>query len=91
LRNAHSRLTAYAAHRKKDKALAARAWAEFGDSDKHLDGAPRSGRYSGKLTRVAGPAVLNPIDEAPWVSTNDGAQWSLAAMQNLALVGDALQ
>jgi hypothetical protein len=34
--------------------------------------------------------VLNPIDEASWVSTNDAAQWSLAAMQNLALAGDAL-
>ena len=90
LRSAHSRLTAYAARRKKDEKLAARAWEEFTGEDKHLDGAPTSGRYSGKTARVTGPAVLNPIDEAPWVSTNDASQWSLAAMQNLALVGDAL-
>jgi hypothetical protein len=34
--------------------------------------------------------VLNPVDETPRLSTNDAAQWSLAAMQNLALIGDAL-
>jgi hypothetical protein len=90
LRNAHSRLTACAARKKKDPKLAARAWDEFRGEDKHLDGAPRSGRYSGKTVRLAGPAVLNPVDEAAWVSTNDASQWSLAAMQNLALVGDSL-
>ena len=91
LRSAHSRLTAYAAHRRKDDKLAQRAWNEFQGEDKHLDGAPRSGRYSGKTTRIEGPHVLNPIDEAAWVSTNDAAQWGLAAMQNLALVGGALE
>jgi hypothetical protein len=34
--------------------------------------------------------VLNPVDEVPWVSTNETAQWGLAAIQNLALIGDAL-
>jgi hypothetical protein len=34
--------------------------------------------------------VLNPIDEAAWVSTNDAAQWGLAAIQNLALIGGQL-
>jgi hypothetical protein len=34
--------------------------------------------------------VLNPIDEATWVSTNDAAQWGLAAIQNLALIGNTL-
>ena len=33
---------------------------------------------------------LNPIDEAAWVSTNATAQWGLAAIQCLALVGDSL-
>ena len=70
--------------------LAMRAWKEFGGNDPHLDGAPVARRYSGKTVRIEGPAVLNPVDEAAWVSTNDAAQWSLAAMQNLALVGDAL-
>jgi hypothetical protein len=31
--------------------------------------------------------VLNPVDEAPF-STNASAQYGLAAIQNLALVGD---
>jgi hypothetical protein len=35
--------------------------------------------------------VLNPVDEAAWVSTNDTAQWGLAAIQNLALVGEHLK
>jgi hypothetical protein len=87
LRSAHSRLTAYAAHQRGDDKLARRAWNEFQGEDRHLDGAPRSGRYSGKTLRIEGPHVLNPIDEAAWISTNDAAQWSLAAMQNLALVG----
>ena len=40
--------------------------------------------------RVDGPAVLRPVVEAPGLSTNDAAQWALAAIQNLALIGDAL-
>ena len=32
----------------------------------------------------------HPTREAAWVSTNDAAQWALAAMQNLALAPDAL-
>lgn len=39
---------------------------------------------------IEAPAVLNPVDEAAWVSTNDAAQWALAAMQILALVPEAL-
>lgn len=78
----HSRLSAYAAAQKKDPALARRAWREFladRDSNKPL-----------KTTRVAGPLALNPVDEAPWISTNDTAQWGLAAIQNLALIGEHL-
>jgi hypothetical protein len=79
----HSRLTAYAAKRTGDKALAQRAWNEF-FRDK------RYGAEQLRTRRVQGPAVLNPVDEAPWVSTNDAAQWSLAAIQNLALIGDQM-
>ena len=79
----HSRLTAYAARQKQDAALAKRAWAEFLADD------PR-GMKTLKMTRIAGPLALNPVDEAAWVSTNDTAQWGLAAIQNLALVGDQL-
>lgn len=79
---AHSRLTAYVAQQEDDKALAKRAWLEF------------SKEWGGKHTigteHIDGPQVLNPIDEAPWVSTNDAAQWGLAAIQNLALIGDSL-
>ena len=83
LRVGHSRLTAYAARRKNDPALAARAWREF---QTHEYGpAPVT-----KTVHFTGPAVLNPVDEAAWVSTNDTAQWGLAAIQNLALAGGAL-
>jgi hypothetical protein len=89
LRMPHSRLTAYAARRTRNEKLAARAWAEFDGSGEERRFA--SGRYTGKTNRISGPDVLTPVDEAAWVSTNDAAQWSLAAMQNLALVGDALE
>lgn len=79
----HSRLSAYAAARSGDKALAQRAWAEF-----YRD--QRYGPEQLRTRRVQPPAVLQPVDEAPWISTNDTAQWSLAAIQNLALIGDQL-
>jgi hypothetical protein len=79
----HSRLSAYAAKQKQDKALAQRAWREFLADD------PR-GQKTLKTTRIAGPLALNPVDEAPWISTNDTAQWGLAAIQNLALIGESL-
>ena len=34
--------------------------------------------------RIEAPAVLNPVDEAAWVSTNATAQWGLAAIECLA-------
>jgi hypothetical protein len=77
----HSRLTAYAAWREKDPALAARAWREFARDWLKPDL---------QLKHLEGPTVLNPVDEAAWVSTNDAAQWGLAAIQNLALIGDQL-
>ena len=87
LRQGHSRLTAYAARAKGDAALAKRAWEEFfeGDRGHHDTRVPHL-----QTTRIAGPAVLNPIDEAPRISTNGTAQWGLAAIQNLALVPEAL-
>ncbi|WP_185236483.1 exo-rhamnogalacturonan lyase family protein [Teredinibacter franksiae] len=79
---AHSRLTAYVAAETGDEKLAVRAWQEF------------QREWRGKKVigsqRIEGPDVLNPIDEAPWLSTNEAAQWGLAAIQNLALVGQAL-
>jgi len=81
LPQAHSRLTAYAAWKKHDAVLAARAWSEF---------ARNFMKPNLELKHLEGPAVLNPVDEAAWVSTNDAAQWGLAAMQNLALIGGQL-
>ncbi len=82
LQQGHSRLTAYAARIKRDPTLARRAWEEFY--------AGRAGfapdqRYETK--RIGGPAVLNPVDEAAWVSTNAAAQWGLAAIECLAFAG----
>lgn len=81
LTTGHSRLTAYVAQQTGDKALAQRAWSEF---FRERDRIPDT-------RRLEGPYVLNPVDEAAWVSTNDSAQWGLAAIQNLALIGDALK
>ncbi len=82
LRVGHSRITANTAFHEKDPVLAKRAWTEFSDRwwiDEDL-----------QLSKVEAPHVLNPVKEAPWVSTNDAAQWALAAIQNLALIGDKL-
>lgn len=84
LRQAYSRATAYAAHQLGDATLAKRAWKEFRTG--HA-GYPESLAFTG--TRIEGPTVLNPIDEAPF-STNASAQYGLAAMQCLALVGDEI-
>ncbi len=82
LRQGHSRLTAFAAKHRQNPALAKRAWEEFFSGDAGLDMG-----IAAKARKIGGTAVLKPIDEAP-VSTNGTAQWGLAAIQNLALVGD---
>ncbi|WP_426337166.1 Tat pathway signal sequence domain protein [Pseudoduganella sp. R-31] len=80
LRVGHSRLTAYAAWRRNDAELARRAWQEF-----------FSGRTPAlRCTTIKGPDVLVPVSEVPWMTTNDTAQWGLAAIQNLALAGAQL-
>ncbi|WP_219466579.1 exo-rhamnogalacturonan lyase family protein [Nonomuraea rhizosphaerae] len=85
---AHSRLTAYAAARTGDADLAAWAWRKFflGEGDQ-LNRNRLQSQGDWRLTRVEGPAVLAPVVEAPFVSTNDAAQYALAAIQNLALIG----
>ena len=35
--------------------------------------------------------VLRPIVEDPGLSTNSASQWGLAAIENLALIGDVLE
>ncbi|GJC96756.1 secreted protein [Colletotrichum higginsianum] len=84
LKQGHSRLTAYAAHRNGNATLAARAWNEFFNTDGLKQTSPWS------TVRFNGSEVLAPIDEAAWISTNDAALYGLAAIINLALVGDSL-
>ena len=79
LQQGHARLTAYAASRKKDAALAQRAWREF-----HAGTAGFRPEQRYEARRIEGSAVLNPVDEAAWVSTNSAAQWGLAAIECLA-------
>lgn len=87
LRQGHSRLTAFAAKTKGDAALARRAWEEFfrGEGSEGRGTRPRL-----EVHRIVGPAVLQPVDEAAFISTNGTAQWGLAAIQILALAVDAL-
>lgn len=82
--NTNSRLTAYAAYHERDRTLALRTWREFFGNDfaKTVAGdAPR---------RIEGTATLRPLNEQANISTNGAAQWGLAAIQNMALVGDSL-
>jgi hypothetical protein len=84
----HSRLTAYAAAMENDPQLAQRAWNEFRATQ---EAARAWNGESYVIQDVAGPEVLNPVVEAPWLNTNDTSQWGLAAVQNLALIGDTLK
>jgi hypothetical protein len=87
LRDAHSRITAYAARELKDPKLAERAWQEF------LVGENRRFRTNlqPKTERIDGAAVLYPVDEDARISTNGAAQWGLAAIENLQLIGDSVE
>jgi hypothetical protein len=86
LAQGHSRLTAYAAFRKHDVALARRAWREF---EAGGAGLPAGQRFA--TQHIDAPHVVKPIDEAPWLSTNSAAQWGLAAIQCLAFAAAGLQ
>ncbi|HEX8302645.1 Tat pathway signal sequence domain protein [Sphingomonas sp.] len=86
LKEGHSRLTAFAASKRNDPALARRAWEEFfsGDAGLGMGVAIRA-------RKIEGSVVLKPVDESPRVSTNAASQWGLAAIQNLALAGGYLE
>ncbi|MEV0308856.1 hypothetical protein B0I32_13048 [Nonomuraea fuscirosea] len=88
---AHSRLTAYAAARTDDAELAAWAWRKFrlGEGDQ-LNRNPLQHQENWELTLVDGPRVPHPVHEAPFVSTNSAAQYGLAAIHNLVLIGKHL-
>ncbi|YCH07472.1 Tat pathway signal sequence domain protein [Arthrobacter sp. alpha11c] len=85
LTQAHSRLTAYAAARLGSPDLAELAWESFAQGGENLNHAEAF-----TLKKILPPHVLQPVDEAPTVSTNDTAQFGLAVIQNLALIGSAL-
>lgn len=81
----HSRLTAYFASQRQNATVADRAWDEFySDPEGFTEEEPWAAH------QVNGSAVLIPVEEATWISTNIVAQYGLAAIQNLALVGNAL-
>ncbi|NUR73825.1 MAG: Tat pathway signal sequence domain protein [Hamadaea sp.] len=82
LKQGHARLTAYAAVRLNRDDLAARAWKEFYTGDGYGPALPWT---STKVT-----STLNPSEAATWVSTNTTALYGLAAIQNLALIGDKI-
>ena len=79
LQQGHARLTAYAAYKRKDAKLAARAWTEFTDG---RAGYGRRQDFTAK--RIEAPAVMNPVDEGPGISTNSSAQWGLSGIVCLA-------
>ncbi|WP_117214784.1 Tat pathway signal sequence domain protein [Allorhizocola rhizosphaerae] len=88
---AHSRLAAYAAARTGDDHLARLAWRAFRhDIGDQLNTNALQRQAHWHTTHVAGPTVLAPVDEIPYLWTNDAAQYGLAAIQNLALVPDHL-
>lgn len=80
----HSRLDAYAAVQTGDEKLAARAWEKFYNSDGYRESAPW------KTEKLTGPVTTVPGSEASWVYTNDTALYGIAAIENLALLGDRM-
>ncbi|QPI43220.1 MULTISPECIES: Tat pathway signal sequence domain protein [Pectobacterium] len=97
LAQGHARLTAFAARRLNDRALAQRAWAEFTAGNGGIAHPTLEQR------RVTPPTVLYPINEpvidstidkhsgsttAVNLATNAVAQWGLTAIALLALLDD---
>jgi hypothetical protein len=79
-----SRMTAYAAMAIKDPKLAERAWSEF------FRNVMGNSPHTFEPRKVESPDVPRALDEIPFVSTNDTAQWSLNAIELLQLVGDSI-
>jgi hypothetical protein len=80
------RMAAYAYSKTHNAAFITRAVAQLGSAGgfRRMPG----GAYA--TQHVAGPDVINPVDEAPGVSTNSTAQDSLTAIQVLELCKDQL-
>ena len=88
---AYSRLLAQHAARSGEAELAARAWRAFllGEGDQ-VNSDSMVARADWSLTRIDGPEVMEPVDEAAFLGTNGCAQYGLSAIANLALIGDHL-
>lgn len=85
----HSRLSAYYSYVNDNNiTVALRAWDEFYNSTDGTDGLYSDDSWA--TVRIDGNAVLTPIDEATWITTNAASQYGLATIQNLALAGEAL-
>lgn len=84
LRQGHSRLTAYAAQKRNNATLAARAWNEFLNDNSPDELSPDD---PWTTVRFNGSSVLVPVDEADWITTNAAALYGLSAIELLALVG----
>lgn len=84
LQQAHARLTAFVARRRKDDRLAQRAWKVFFDGG--------AGIRNPNLVphQLKGPEVLNPVEEVENISTNATAQWGLTALVLLGYIGPSL-
>ena len=84
LKQGHSRLTAFAAEKLGNSTLSQRAWTEFFIGD----GLKPSAAWS--TENINGSQVLQSVDEAAWLSTNDAALYGLAAIEDLAMARRAL-
>ncbi|MFJ5102682.1 Tat pathway signal sequence domain protein [Streptomyces sp. NPDC088554] len=80
----HSRQDAYAAAQLGDAGLAARAWDKFYNSDAF------TAAMVWDKKPLEGPTVLEPGYENLRINSNETALFGLAAIQNLALVGDRM-
>lgn len=80
----YARLPAYVSKMTNNPTLAQKAWDEF----LKIKNRPFYGTFD--WTTIFTPTVLKPIDEIPYVSTNNTAQWCLNAIELLELVGDKM-
>lgn len=88
LTQAHSRLLAREASRTNDAHLASVAWDAFLEPD---DPIPHDVLRAGgglDVATAAGTSLLAPVRERIPLGTNGASQYALAAIQNLALIGE---
>jgi len=86
---AYSRLSAYAARASNDEALRETAWRAFivGTGDMINRNALQH-QLQWTVREIGGPQVQRPVHEATYISTNDAAQYGLAAIEILELLGN---